>query len=143
MDIAHEQRVAELLADLEGFPLSARQAELILMRSSYEFEIPNNFVAFESIDLTQEDLNLARTSPPVIWSELRDIFPINAAFDDATVFFYTRSFQIPPFVINFFLDRISAPVPNTVTKRFFKVMRLINVLRRMVKDYPGYGGKFL
>lgn len=111
-----------------------------MSRSSLDFCLPDHYES-QQLPISSRDLIVSKDTPSVVWEHIKEVIPRTAHATEFVVFFYIRSHQLQPFAINYFLDRMIAPEPNTPTARLFKVVRLINFVRRMVLELGSWQGK--
>lgn len=100
--------------------------------------------AFSEVDvvLTEDDFDVLRNCPEIVWRKIRNAIGLVAIVDDFTIFQMIRTGQLEAYVLNYFLDRIDDDNGSPHLK-FFKTVRMIHVLVKAVKEFPGYGGKKL
>lgn len=100
----------------------------LLEDNTLRFELPINFTPHHSV-LREEDLDLVRNMPPVIQNEILSTFPPHADYKDLVPFYFLSTGELSPFVLNYFLDRMVYPSPNTNVMKFYKAIKLINLFR--------------
>lgn len=96
--------------------------------NQFHFELPNNFVKHHST-LQPHDLAIVQQMPSILLQHIIDVIPNNFDFDELIPFFYLRTNQLQPFVLNYFLNHMVDPAPATNVNKLHKALKLINLAR--------------
>lgn len=112
----------EVMQDLTPFEME------LAADNELRFELPINFQPVHAV-LRPEDLDLVQNLPPVIANQILSTIQGHYDYKEIVPFFYLTTGELPPFVLNFFLDRMVYPAPNTNNVKFYKALKLINLFR--------------
>lgn len=114
--------------------------ERIFSRVYLRCPLPSQFQAVDII-LSDADFAVIRNCPAIVWNKIKQALGSLDVVDDFAIFQLIRTNKLDAFVLNYFLDSLFEPGKETDPICFFKTIRMMHVLYKTVKEFPGYGGK--